>query len=53
MSAFADDTTVEVRRRLCEACPKWRQSLDQCKECGCFLKAKRVLKKQNCPLKKW
>ena len=53
MSLIADKVTVSVRESICKACPSWRKSLDQCKECGCLLKLKRGLKKQNCPLKKW
>lgn len=53
MSLLVTDAEYEIRKSKCKACPKWKETLDQCGECGCFLKAKARLTKQTCPLKKW
>ena len=41
------------RFSICEGCPKLIKLTSQCKECGCFMKAKVKLKEASCPLGKW
>lgn len=43
----------EQRFEICKACPKLIQITGQCKECGCFMKAKAKLPNAVCPLGKW
>jgi hypothetical protein len=43
----------QVRRMVCEVCPKRNKFLDQCNECGCFLPAKTRVKDAACPLQLW
>jgi len=44
---------VSLRMQVCKACPEYRESVKQCKECGCFLPAKTAISFQKCPLGKW
>lgn len=41
------------RLNICKACPRLIPGLLQCKECGCFMKAKTLIKHATCPLHKW
>lgn len=43
---------VGIRISLCKSCDRLN-SLNFCKECGCFMPAKVRLKWSECPLKKW
>ena len=53
MSFLLTDSEYEIRKSTCKGCDKYRKTLDQCGQCGCFLKAKARLKNQKCPLNKW
>ena len=48
-------TKEEAASRLgiCKACPRLIPGLLQCKECGCFMKAKTTIKHATCPIGKW
>lgn len=48
----SDELSVE-RFSICKQCPKLIKTTSQCKECGCFMKAKTKLQKATCPLGKW
>ena len=43
----------DTRFAICEACPSLIKITSQCKECGCFMKAKVKIQSANCPLGKW
>lgn len=47
----------EQRQAICKACPDLRRivgtRLGQCTKCGCFMDAKVLLRKAECPLGKW
>jgi len=38
---------------ICKECPELRQSIMQCKICGCFIPVKAAIANQHCPLDKW
>ncbi|CAB4128608.1 hypothetical protein UFOVP225_46 [uncultured Caudovirales phage] len=42
-----------IRLDICKSCPELIQGLLQCKQCGCFMKAKTMIKHAECPLHKW
>lgn len=44
---------AEARLAICGACPELISLTTQCKQCGCFMKAKVKLKDATCPLSKW
>lgn len=50
---LADKTVIAIRLQTCEECPRLFRPTSQCKECGCFVKAKTSLKNAQCPLGKW
>lgn len=41
------------RLSICESCPFYRQSLNQCKKCGCIMPQKVKLADATCPVQKW
>lgn len=47
------DEQAELRFKVCLQCPKLIKTTNQCKECGCFMKAKVKLKEASCPLNFW
>ncbi len=48
-------TEEEAARRfaICKECPELIKATKQCKQCGCFMKAKTKLAEAVCPLNKW
>lgn len=50
---YASDEVSANRFSVCEQCPSLLALTNQCKECGCFMKAKVKLEKAVCPLGKW
>lgn len=38
---------------VCKICPEFKPSTGQCKQCGCFMRAKVLLPMQACPIGKW
>ena len=41
------------RLTICKACPELIKLTLQCKQCGCFMKAKTTLEEAKCPIGKW
>lgn len=50
---YVESDKAEERFAICEECPKLIPITHQCKECGCFMKAKVKLEHATCPLNKW
>lgn len=46
-------TNPKYRMTICKQCPSLQGKLNQCKECGCFMDAKVLIKTTKCPLGKW
>jgi len=48
------DTTSALAKRIeiCKSCPELN-SLNFCKQCGCYMPLKVRIKSSECPLKKW
>lgn len=44
---------AQSRLNTCLGCDRLNQTLQQCKECGCFVRAKTKFKQEKCPLGKW
>lgn len=49
----ATEEEAERRFSICKECPELIKTTSQCKQCGCFMKAKTKLAEAVCPLKKW
>lgn len=45
--------TFEERFAICQSCPKFIKTTNQCKECGCIMSLKAKLPHASCPLGKW
>lgn len=43
----------QQRMDVCKICPEFKPSTGQCKQCGCFMRAKVLLPMQACPIGKW
>lgn len=43
----------KARYEICEQCPELLEITKQCKQCGCFMKAKTKIANATCPLNKW
>lgn len=41
------------RIEICNTCPELRELTRQCKQCGCFVDAKTLIKSSSCPIGKW
>lgn len=50
---YVDKETAQYRYDICKACPMLISATKQCKECGCFMKAKVTLEHAECPIGKW
>jgi hypothetical protein len=49
-----DAEVAAEREAICRACPELDQEADKCRVCGCmFMKAKRAMASEACPLAKW
>jgi rRNA maturation endonuclease Nob1 len=48
-----DEETRNHRLDLCLSCEHLFKPTENCKKCGCFVKAKTWLKDSSCPIKKW
>ena len=48
-----DDSVREERMAICNSCEFLFEPTMQCKQCGCFVKAKTRFKHFSCPLEKW
>ena len=47
------DIDAEIRFDICKSCPELVELTNQCKKCGCFMKAKTTLESAKCPIGKW
>ena len=50
---IADELTRNIRDEKCRGCPRYEAAFEQCRECGCFIKLKTLLRTEKCPLGKW
>ena len=41
------------RMKICRGCEFFRDSIAQCKKCGCFMPVKTRLEIAKCPVGKW
>jgi hypothetical protein len=41
------------RYSICQSCDQFNSTFKSCKDCGCFMPAKVLLKFSKCPLGKW
>lgn len=41
------------RMKICKECEHYNATTTQCRECGCFMKAKTMWPNSRCPLNKW
>ena len=48
-----DNPQAKQRFETCIQCPSFISITNQCKECGCFMKAKVFVPQAACPLNKW
>lgn len=44
---------AKERLQICKTCEKYDSITTSCKECGCILLIKTMLRFSECPLKKW
>ena len=52
-SEKVNEEVSEKRLNICLECPELLQLTKQCKQCGCFMKAKVQIQKATCPMGKW
>ena len=45
--------TYKKRLNVCIACDSYDPAFNRCKDCGCFLILKAILKATKCPQGKW
>jgi hypothetical protein len=50
---YIEKAESDKRMNICLGCEHLVKLTHQCKECGCFMKAKTRLKDATCPLGKW
>lgn len=43
----------EKRLEMCFSCPELEEESEQCRVCGCFVRAKAMVAVSRCPRKKW
>jgi hypothetical protein len=53
MNPIAPKELQQERLNICSSCPNYNEIKDKCKECGCYMAYKILLKKSKCPLQKW
>lgn len=56
LNPLRQKTSIEEayeRHSICSGCDRYIRLIDQCKECGCFMRVKTSLKAAKCPLGKW
>lgn len=51
--ARVSEEVQKERYDICTECPEFVKLTGQCKQCGCFMKAKTRLAGASCPLNKW
>ena len=54
---FASENEIARRAECCRACETWVEASDRCSlekgGCGCWLRLKRKLAAERCPLARW
>jgi hypothetical protein len=50
---LSDYKEIQKRRDICYNCNYLFKLTKQCKQCGCFIKAKTIFSKSKCPIGKW
>jgi hypothetical protein len=50
---YVEKNIAEQRFSICQSCPELIHITNQCKKCGCFMRAKTKLINSQCPLGKW
>jgi len=55
MKTIDTDSADYAKQRLdvCRVCPRLFKPTMTCKECGCFMKIKTLIKTVSCPIGKW
>lgn len=49
----SSEELVAYRLEICRACEYFRQKVQTCSKCGCFMSLKTTLNKAKCPVDKW
>lgn len=44
---------ANTRLEICKSCDQYISYTTMCKQCGCIMKGKTLLKSAKCPLGKW
>ncbi len=52
-SLMASESVFDQRLSICKSCDKYKESKQECLECGCFVPAKARMILDACPLDKW
>jgi hypothetical protein len=50
---LVEKEVADKRYEICKSCDRFFKFTNQCKECGCVMRAKTKIKGQVCPLGKW
>jgi hypothetical protein len=53
MFKIVNDVVKNHRMSICKNCEFLRETLNTCKQCGCFMPAKTAFASDACPLNKW
>lgn len=53
MHLMASDEVFNERISICKTCDRYKESKQECLECGCFVPAKAKIILDSCPLDKW
>lgn len=53
MNNLISKALYKERISICLDCPAYDSKLHRCKDCGCFLLLKAILKPTQCPRDKW
>ena len=53
MKDLISKEVYKKRISICLECPAYDSKLHRCKDCGCFLLLKAILKPTQCPKNKW
>lgn len=50
---FYPELASNEKFKICESCEHFRESIKQCKKCGCFMPLKVNVPGAKCPVNKW
>lgn len=48
-----DESVTEARLNICHQCEWFDQGQNRCRNCGCAMQWKAMLKAEKCPIGKW